>query len=193
MAVLNRFRFGLRMQARAPRGMTLFAIALTASSLPPVGALGAEPGSLENAIKAAFILKFIPFVSWPSSAPNTETFNVCTEGDDKVAELLPETAQGQSADGRRIAVKAIIAGAPVDDCRIVYVASDMAAGPILQQISAKPILTITQTSSGEHGIIELATLGNHVTFNIDVKLAAGDGITVSSKLLSLAHSVTGAP
>jgi YfiR/HmsC-like len=172
------------------RALPIIVTFLAGCWLGSASAIAADSSSLEDAVKATFVLKFIPFVSWPPSAPNTDTFNICTEGNDKVVGLFATSVQGQSADGRRISVRALTAGQPADDCRVVYIASDVAAAPVLEQLHAKPILTITQSSGSDHGIIQLLTLGHHVTFDIDLKLASDDGIVVSSKLLGLAHSVT---
>jgi hypothetical protein len=192
MAILTRRTPWLKIRAwRAIRHALPIFVTLVANCwLGSAPTVAADSNSLEEAVKATFVLKFMPFVSWPPSTPNTDTFNICTEGNDKVVALVAASAQGRSADGRRIAVRALTAGQPADDCRVVYIASDVAPEPVLEQLRAKPILTITQSGGSDHGIIQLLTLGHHVTFDIDLKLASDDGIVVSSKLLGLAHSVT---
>ena len=42
---------------------------------------------------------------------------------------------------------------------------------------------------GQNGVIHLVTADNHLSFDIDAKLAAEDGLGISSKLLGLARTV----
>jgi len=189
MALLtcHAFHAGLRPVARAGR---VLALAACAAAIGVGEVRAGESVSLEDAVKATFILKFAPFVTWPASAQKADSFDICTEGDDNVSGYLPQAAQGQNVDGRRVEIRALTAGQAGDDCRIVYIASGAEPGPALDRLHAKPVLTVTQSGDGPHGVIQLLKLGNHVSFDIDAKLASDDGLTISSKLLALAHSVT---
>jgi YfiR/HmsC-like len=40
-----------------------------------------------------------------------------------------------------------------------------------------------------HGVVSFVIIANHVDFDIDDAEAAQDGLTISSKLLGLAHAV----
>jgi hypothetical protein len=178
MAFLTRRRI-----RRDLRNLAFIALAVFVT---PVLATDTVP--LEDAIKATFVYKFVPFVTWPSS--QLADFNVCTEGDDRVAELLAQTASSQNIDGRVVSVRTLVAGQPTDDCRILYIATTVPADAVLDSTHGKAVLTITQAGGPNHGIIQFVTIDHHVRFDIDTKLAADDGLTISSKLLVLAHTVT---
>jgi hypothetical protein len=72
---------------------------------------------------------------------------------------------------------------PGGDAAAVTAALDAARG--------KPILTVTdlQANAAVHGMIGFVVENGHVRFDIDDAAAAQSGLTVSSKLLSLARSV----
>jgi hypothetical protein len=138
-------------------------------------------------VKATYIYKFAPFVTWPS-ATSGATFGICVDGSDKVSALLPQATAGQQIDGRPIAVRMVSASALPSDCRILYVAD--AADGVLNAVRARPVLTITNGTGGGHGIVDLRVIEQHVRFDIDMAQAEQAGLTISSKLLSLAHAVS---
>jgi hypothetical protein len=143
---------------------------------------------LEDAIKAAYVYKFAPFVTWPSTLPPGGAFTICSVGSDRVAALLPQVTEGQRIDGRPIRVLALEEASLPGECQIVYVAASANAAAILDALHGKPVLTVT-SGDGRHGVVHLVTIERHVDFDIDDKLASEDGLSISSKLLGLAHSV----
>lgn len=151
-------------------------------------AMAGEPVSLEDTVKAAYVYKFAPFIVWPSQLAGHTTFTICSIGTDRVSALLPQVTEGQRVDDRPIHVRALSDGEAATDCAILYIAAPTAAGPILEAVHGKPILTIT-TGPGPNGIIQLVTADKHVSFDIDAKLATEDGLGISSKLLGLARNV----
>jgi hypothetical protein len=50
-------------------------------------------------------------------------------------------------------------------------------------------LTVTDSTSRVHGIINFAVIENHVRFDIDEAAADAASLRISSKLLELAHEV----
>ena len=144
--------------------------------------------SLEDTVKAAYVYKFAPFIVWPSQPAGHTAFTICSIGTDRVSALFPQVTEGQRVDDRPIRVRALSDSDAVTDCAILYIAASTAAGPILDAVHGKPILTIT-SGSGPNGVIQLVTADNHVSFDIDAKLAAEDGLGISLKLLGLARTV----
>jgi hypothetical protein len=167
---------------------------------------GADTTALENAVKATYLYKFAPFVAWPPSAfgDPADPITICVAGDgaagndpageDSVEALLSQAAVGQSADGRPIAVRHLTRTDALKACQILY-----AAGPraervaVLDEARAAPVLTVTDGADGDagKGIINFVIQENRVRFQVDVGLATRAGLTISSKLLSLA--VAGGP
>lgn len=163
------------------------AAALVASGHAALAAENSAP-PLEDAVKAAYIYKFAPFVTWPAGA-GAAAFDICSIGADGVTALLPQVTQGQRIDDKAIRVRALAEAEAPTGCQILYVAGPVPAGPVLDSVRGKPVLTVT-SAAGAHGIVQLVTVERHVRFDIDAKLASEGGLSISSKLLSLARQVT---
>jgi hypothetical protein len=53
----------------------------------------------------------------------------------------------------------------------------------------RPVMTVTDSGMRAHGIISFVVIDNHVRFDIDDDAARRVGLSISSKLLTLAHAV----
>jgi len=172
------------------KGPRAFAILLCAALLGAIPKASAET-PLEDAVKATYVYKFAPFVSWPTPLGASEPFVICSMGSDRVTALLPGITAGQRIDNHPIQVRAVAAEGDLSACRILYVANDAAGASALVGVRGKPILTITGDGGG--AVIQLVNIERHVSFDIDDKLASESGLRISSKLLDLARKVERAP
>jgi len=143
---------------------------------------------LEYAVKATYLSKFAPFVTWPASTAQKGTFDLCLSGNDEVTKLVPEATEGQSVNGKPVTVRALGPGQSADGCDILYVAASPIASQMLEAVHKKPVLTIADAATGR-GIITFVVVQRHVRFDIDNGLAGESGLSISSKLLSLANTV----
>lgn len=150
----------------------------------------ADEAALEYAVKATYIYKFAPFVTWPPSVAQKPTIDICLSGSDDVTKLAPEAAGGQAVNGKPFTIHRLAAGESADNCQILYIAPSPTAGLLLDAVRNKPVLTITDAAASNHGIIGFTVIQHHVRFDIDNGLAANAGLSISSKLLSLANAVT---
>ena len=150
--------------------------------------------SLETAVKASYLAKFAPFVEWPAAAaPPAGPFTICVIGQDPFGPLLDRAIAGQALGGQPLAVerlKAAESGAP-SRCRIAFLGGSRGQ-PVkaaLKALHGAPVLTVTDAADSP-GVIDFVVSQGRVRFRVDDRLAADDGLTISSKLLSLATSVT---
>ncbi|HSU06075.1 MAG TPA: YfiR family protein [Acetobacteraceae bacterium] len=164
-----------------------------------IGAVRAEGSQLELAVKATYLYKLAPFVEWPNPAAEFpgNVFPICIAGRDPFGAVLDRAVSGQSVAGHPIVVRRyqVITGNP--GCAVVYITgSDTEpAAVILAALHAAPVLTVTDQDFDPKvkGIINFVVRDNRVRFQIDEATAAEDGLTISSKLLSLAVSVRQRP
>ncbi len=155
----------------------------------------AEPPT-ETAVKAAFLPRFARYVTWPPSArPRPgEPIILCTLGREPFGNLLDRSVKSQAVDGHPIIVRRLDNAAAVRVCHIVYIAgpSDAPSGQVLASLDNLPILTVTDAGSGpQRGIIHFTVVRGRVRFFIDEAAAARRGLSISSRLLSLAVAVKG--
>lgn len=173
-------------------GVTLLAACLTLAAPQAAAAQGV---SLEYAVKAAYLYKFVPFVEWPAAAFDSASsaVNVCIVGFDPFGDVLDDTVRGERVDGRAIIVHRYPAIERHSGCHIVYAGGSDAQSiaETLDAASGTPVLTFTDAARDPHdkGIVHFVVRENRVRFEIDDRTAAENGLSISSKVLSLALSV----
>jgi hypothetical protein len=155
------------------------------------GAAAAPPAALEYAVKASYLYKFTPFVQWPAAMFDTpmSPFNLCVLGQDPFGPLLDQAVDGQMVESHPIVVRRIARLPPGESCHLVYLGRssepDPAAAPMA--VPDGPVLTVTDEKAGTSGgVIHFVLRAGRVRFEIDPAEAAARGVTLSSKLLSLA-------
>jgi hypothetical protein len=158
------------------------------------GSASAQDRSLEYAVKATYLYKFVPFVAWPSGAfaAPTSPFEICILGESSFAGLVAVGVTGQSAEGHSLAVRRVTTTTEESGCQVLFVSGDDRAvlSAALVAVRGKPVLTVTDAApDGEHGVVNFVLRGDRVRFEIDLGQAARNGIAISSKLLSLAVEV----
>jgi hypothetical protein len=148
--------------------------------------------SLEYAVKAAYLVKFAPFITWPQSvfASSTAPLTICVEGADPFGADLDRAAQGQRDGDHPLVIRRIGASDPPAPCQILFAggAPDMVTSEI-ERRRTRPVLTVTDSGAAPGGIVSFVVIGDHVRFDIDEARANAVGIQISSKLLGLAHAV----
>lgn len=145
--------------------------------------------SLEYAVKAAYLAKFVPFIDWPQAAFATPgaPVNICVLGSDPFDGALDRAATAQGGQ-RPLAVRRLSSPDLASACQILYLADDQAAASLPPAMRDRPVVTVAEAGHG-NGIINFVIEGNHVRFDIDDDAALHSGVRISSKLLSLAHAV----
>lgn len=146
--------------------------------------------SLEYEVKAAYLVKFAPFIEWPDAAFSSASapLSICVVGNDPFGRLLDRAAAGARDGERPVTVRRL--AAPDASCQILFAGGDdQAVRSELEAVKDRPVVTVTNSSAAAHGIISFAVIDNHVRFDIDEAEANSVSIHISSKLLDLAHAV----
>jgi hypothetical protein len=168
---------------------TLATLALLAAAVGPAQAQAAR---LEYAVKATFLYKLAAFVDWPASAFSeaASPLNVCVVGANPFGEQLEQVTAGQRIGGRSILVRRSNSVDRGATCHILYLGNTDATvtSRALQGLRGRPVLTVTDASfeDSSRGIIHFVLREGRVRFEIDPDAAARNGVTLSSKLISLA-------
>jgi len=150
-------------------------------------------GAANLAAEADDLCKLAAFVDWPGAAgaAQVSTFDLCVIGDDPFGAVLDHAVVGQSVAGRPIVVRRLAAAEQATSCRIAFVAGS-ATQPVkaaLLLLHGVPVLTVTH-SADSPGMVDFLLDQNQLRFRIDDQAAADEGLSISSKLLGLAVSVT---
>lgn len=172
------------------RFRTVFVAAVLVVILAPALALAQ---SLEYPVKATYLYKFAPFVEWPSSAFDgpSAPLVICVAGPDPFGAVLDQAVSGQRLGARPVIVRRAPKADRAAGCHILYI-SGPAAAEALSATRGAPVLTVTDSERGpgaSRGVIDFVIRDNKVRFQIDDQAAQHNGLSISSKLLSLAVAV----
>jgi hypothetical protein len=148
----------------------------------------------EREVKAVFLLNFVQFVEWPSSAfAGTDSpLVIGVLGEDPFGRLLDDVVQGEVIRGRPVIVVRYRRVEDVKTCHVLYVSASEAAGydRILTGLSGRPTLTVGETGAfTSRGMIRFLTERNRIRLEVNLDAARKAGLTISSNLLRAARIV----
>ena len=155
--------------------------------------LADEHQTTEYKVKAAFLYNFSHFITWPEHASRDDgKFNLCVLGGDPFGKLLDALA-GKSVQKYSLEIKRLDSLDLAQSCQLIFV-SQTGAGDleyIMPALKDLPTLTVSDIEgfTARGGIIEFKLVDKKVRFNINIDAANHAGLTISSKLLSLATVV----
>lgn len=169
------------------------AFVLTLVLLVPVARGEGSPGSLEVRLKAAFLYKFAGYVEWPGGTPDsTLTFGIM--GDGEVAEALTRLMRERALGARPVEVVRLRAFDPLPPLHVLFIGrseSDRLA-PLIRFARGEPILVVTDTEGALAlgSMINFTLSGGHMRFEVGLGSAKRSGLSLSSRLLSVAQVVS---
>jgi hypothetical protein len=173
----------------------ILALGLAAMALVIGPAVAAQPTPFEEReVKAVFLLNFVQFVEWPSSAfegPDSPIV-IGVLGDDPFGRLLDDVVQGEVVKGRPVTAARFRRVEDVKTCHVLFVSPSETAAydRILTALSGRPMLTVGETGTfTSRGMIRFLTERNRVRLEVNLAAAKTAGLTISSNLLRAARIV----
>jgi hypothetical protein len=162
-------------------------------SCASVFSMAEEHQTTEYRVKLAFLYNFSRFITWPEQASLDDgKFNLCILGGDPFGELLDALA-GKSVQNNLLEIKRLDNLDQSHICQIIFVSQTGASDieNIMSTLKDLPALTVSDIEgfTAHGGIIQFKLVDNKVRFNININAANHAGLTISSKLLSLATVV----
>lgn len=168
------------------------------------GALGAmsdlraqQAVASEYDVKAAYLVNFARFTTWPTERGVGAPFRICVLGRDPFEAVLDATVVDERIDGEIITVVRIDAPEDAAGCRVLFVSASEAPHleAILGGVVGEPVLTVSDLPgfSDRGGIIEFVPEGRRVRFSVNLASATEAGLTLSAELLRVAKSVVSNP
>ncbi len=144
----------------------------------------------DQALKAAFLIRFADFVAWPADTPGS-AFTVCLSASHGFGTAVEAATKGSSVRGRTVVVRHLTGTDSVADCQVLYI--DRADSHLLPLTSRRPILTVGEDVGfcQRGGVINLRMVDDRIRFEVSLTHARGSGLTVDAQLLRLAIAVHG--
>ena len=170
-----------------------YLIAALLCSLFLVAPAHAEDAKVSK-VKAAFMLKFTQYVTWPDGAVG-DNFVIGLVGNSQAGAILAKVGPTKNVGGKAITIKKFGADASADDlkgCNMVFVASDASGSAAGIASGLKGTKTFTVSENGGFanggGIVEFAVDGK-VKVIINKGVADSAGLKISAKLLKIAEVI----
>jgi hypothetical protein len=149
-------------------------------------------GTVEPALKAAFLYNFMKFTEWPAEAvPSDSAITLCVFGDEAVANALEQTVKGRQVGGRSVSVARV--NVALSSCHILYVSGvdRRQAVEVIERVKAAPVFTVGDLDgfAALGGVGQLFVENGKMRFALNPSSAQRAGLRLSSKLLALARVV----
>jgi hypothetical protein len=156
--------------------------------------------STEYQIKAVFLFNFTQFVEWPEQAfTGTEKQHgdsgspliIGLFGEDPYGNFLDKIIEGEQMNNHPLEVKRFSRIQEIENCHILYIAQseENQMQKVIRNMKNSPTLTVSDISnfSNQGGMIQFVKKENRIRLLINIEAAKTSGLTISSKLLSLAE------
>lgn len=153
------------------------------------GRAQAPPAPTEYQVKAVFLFNFSQFVDWPPAAfaDSRSPLIIGVLGRDPFGAMLDEIVNGETVNGRPLAVRRYQSVEQVDACHILFIdrSQDPQLDAVLAALKGRSILTVGDFEgfARRGGIVRFATVGNKIRLRVNLTAAQQAKLTISSKLL----------
>jgi hypothetical protein len=146
----------------------------------------------EQDLKAAFLYNFTRFVNWPDGIPpGAEPFRLCIIADRETTTAVERTMAGESVNGRPAETRVPRSPEDTRNCQVLFVGreTEERAKPFLASVRDQPVLLVGdgEQFTARGGAIQFVLVDGKLRFDIHARNAARGGLTISSRLLSLAR------
>lgn len=155
--------------------------------------LWAEQAS-ESDIKAAYLLNFARFVSWPETAfqSSVAPLVLCVLGQGPLDDSLP-TILYKRVQNRPLVILQIRSIQELPPCHMLFVNESEAprVPQLLAMLKSRPVLTVSSLPefSRNGGMITFVAVEHKIRFDVNLTATQTAGLTISSRLLNLARLV----
>jgi len=173
------------------------ALLLTAVWGRTIRSVRAEQGPTEYQVKAAYLFNFLKFVDWPDGPPADAhgQWVIGIAGENPFGDELKQIVSGKTVQGHELMVKRFQPDEDLHTCHVLFIsASERKRLPsIFATLRGSAVLTVADMDQflESGGMIQFVMEDKRVRFAVDVGATSRARLKVSSKLLSLARTVTG--
>jgi len=149
----------------------------------------------EEAVKAAYIYRFLNYVSWPADAfaDAGTAYVIGVAGNSEVADELSRIAAAHRVGNRPITVRRIRPGDATAGLHVLFIAREAKYDQAdwIRQLKGRPVLVITETEDAlrEGSMINFRVVDQRVRFEVDLGTANRAGLKIDSRMLEVALSV----
>lgn len=159
-------------------------------------AIDDAPLASEERVKAAFVLKFLQYVEWPSGtfAQTDSPYVIGIIGADNVADALTKLSEGRTVNNRTVVIRKLQETDPGNDVHVMYIGrtGPSSRSPAIRQTRTFPTLVVTEADGAlEMGsMINFRVVDDRIRFEVALEHAERARLKISSRMLAVAIAVT---
>lgn len=184
---------GRRVAALVRRTLTVALLLLAFLTYPPTSAYPQQIQATDIQVKAAFLLNFGRYATWPR--PPENNFLICVLGHDPFGQTLDSIVAGEKIASQPAEVRRVQTVQEASSCHVLYISDseELRLQATLVSLAKTPVLTVSDAPrfADQGGMIQFVLDGNRVRFIVNLGAAQRAGLTLSSELLKVAKTVTG--
>ena len=177
------------------RRAALLVVGALASAL--IGASKGRAGEAhsEEAVKAAFLVRFTGYIDWPRDALGSGQFTIAVLGDPDVEYQLERLVPGHPIKNLPVQVRQIRSVRELGNAQVLFVGANHADDihSLVAALGKRPVLVVTDSNRGlqEGGSVNFLVVDRRVRFEVSLAAADQAGLRIGSELLSVALHVAG--
>jgi len=151
----------------------------------------------EYEVKAAWLLNFARFVTWPTNAFNSSNAPIVVGivGKDSFGRSLEKAFNGKAVKGRPIVIKRSVPDQEMHQCHILFVSASeyRRFKDISEKLRTNAVLTVGEADDflDAGGMVNFVLKEKSIRFEINVQAAQTAGLKLEANLLKVAVSVRG--
>ncbi|HEY3073725.1 MAG TPA: YfiR family protein [Burkholderiales bacterium] len=147
--------------------------------------------ALEHELKAAYLFRFLSFIEWPTLRADAPLTIGVMGADDVLAELQ-DIVPGRMVQGRAINVRRVREGESLAGLQMLFVGrAASAALPRLPQAQGQVVVSDADGALDRGAAIGFVRSEGRVRFHVSLDAADRQGVSISSRMLSVAEHVRG--
>lgn len=188
LGLLLRLPSAPRRPARLPGRALVWLALLLPVSLP------AQDQANEYELKAAFILNFAKFVTWPNLVPATE-IDIAIWGSDRTHGVMAEALAGKRVGPHALSVRRYNPDDRPPHILFVHAAREPIPAELRARLTAAHTLVVGESPdfAARYGVIGFVQRGANLRFQVNIEAADRTGLEISARLAQLAEIVRSAP
>lgn len=180
---------GLRPALRDAHVLLALALALAVG----MAAADSPRTAPEYSVKAAYLLLFTRYVTWPDSVfPSPAApLQVCMLGKDPFGRVLDETFKDAQAQGRPLKVRRVAGPGETQGCHLAFLGGREGAhlDGWLPALQARPVLTVAEAEGSEGPVVAFAMEGKKLRYDVDLAAADRAGLRIAAPMLVSARKI----
>lgn len=183
---------------RSHKTLVIFVLHFLCITNGPLTVYGEDRLLNEYQVKAAFLLNFAKFVEWPQDAfaGPEDPLILAVLGEDPFGDALG-SMKGRLINGRKILVNRYKDVRDIRACHVLFISSSEqeSLASVLRYLRNSKILVVGDMVdfAMRGGVINFIIEDKKMGFEINIDAARRAGLTISSKLLSLAKIIHDSP